>query len=378
MEFVLIREKFSKALNSLVKAISAKVSLPILQNILIEEDAGRIKLTATDLDKSVLTWIGAKIEGEKASITIPAKALQGFVNSISDEQVTCSLKNEKLVVKSLSATATFNGISSKEYPNLDYSITKNAFEIRTVLLKEAVTHTYFSTSIDESKPLWTGILLKIVEDKIHIVGLDGFRLSKKEIPLKGSGFETNKNTFSQVVIPAKNLLEVIKLAGNLEKIKVDIQNTKNVVVFEMGDLLFVSKTLEGDFPNYEAVIPKNEVSTFELSSSDLLSALRSTSIFSSGTNAVRLFVDIDGKRLKLLSDNVELGSNEIFIPLNSGTGINLEIGFNAKYLLDFLNNVSCEKLLVKCSGQTTPALFSPLGIEGYLHVAVPLQPYWEK
>ena len=216
MEFVLIREKFSKALNSAVKAISAKVSLPILQNILIEEDEGRIKLTATDLDKSVLTWVGAKIEGDKNSLTVPAKALQGFVNSILDDQITCSLKGEKLVVKSVSATATFNGISSKEYPNLDYSLTKNAFEVSTVLLKEAVTYTYFSTSVDESKPLWTGILLKVVEDKVHVVALDGYRLSKKEIPLKGFGFETTNESFSQIVIPAKNLLEVIKLAGNLD------------------------------------------------------------------------------------------------------------------------------------------------------------------
>lgn len=378
MEFILVREKLSKALNFLTKAISAKASLPILQNILIEQDEGRIKLTATDLDKTIICWLGAKIEGENKPVTVPAKVFQGFVSSVSDDQVSCEITGEKLTVKSSGAKATLNGISAKEYPNLDYSLSKNYIDVKTSLLKEAVTHTYFSTSIDETKPLWTGILLKIVDDKLHFVGLDGFRMSKKELSIKGSGFENSKEAFESVVIPAKNLLEVVKFAGNLDTIKVDIQPSKNVVVFGFEDLLFVSKTLDGEFPDYQAAVPKNQAVVFEVNSADLLAGLRSATIFSSEQNAVKFFIDVDGKRIKLSSDNVEVGTNELFIPINFAEGENLEIGFNAKYLLDLLNNVPSEILIIKCSGQSSPAIFSPKGIENYLHVAVPLQPYWEK
>ena len=170
MEFFVLRDKFSKALSNVTKAISAKVSLPILQNVLIEEDSGRLKLTATDLDKSVITWIGAKIEGDIESTTIPAKPLQSFVSSLNDDQIGGVISGDKLKIQSKTAKATFNGISSKEYPNLDYSISDNYFELNLSVLKEAVSHTYFSTSLDETKPLWTGILIKLVGDTLHIVG----------------------------------------------------------------------------------------------------------------------------------------------------------------------------------------------------------------
>ncbi|MBP7859654.1 DNA polymerase III subunit beta [Patescibacteria group bacterium] len=376
MTFEILRENFAKALLTCNKAISVKASLPILQNILIEEDSKRIKLTATDLDKSVMCFVGAKITGENTPVTIPAKVLASFVAGLQDETITCEIKKEQLEVVSKNAKAKFNGISHKEFPTLNYKISDQALLINTDSLKRAIDETYFSASLDDTKPIWTGILLKIVEGSMHVVALDGFRLSKKLVSLD----ELSKNKFEkdlQVVIPAKNLFEVIKLASREDVIKIDIQEDRSVVLFEFGDTLFVSKIIEGEYPNYEAVIPQNTTVAFSVLNEDLLRALKLASVFSSENNAVRLMVKPTESIIKLVSDSAELGNNEYVINITETSGDDLEIGFNAKNLLDYLNNVSSERINVKLSGQTSPAIFTPQGRSDYIHVTVPLQPYWE-
>jgi DNA polymerase-3 subunit beta len=375
MEFEVVREKFSKALSTANKAISVKASLPILQNVLIEQDKGRLKLTTTDLDRSIITWVGSKITGD-SSVTIPAKPLFGFVSGLTSEKLTGVVSKDGLKIKTKGTSAAFNGVNAKDYPTLDYALSDDYFEIKTDLLKRAIDETYFTASTDDSKPAWTGILLKIVEGNLHIVSLDGFRLAKKELVIKDATLNFKKS-FEQVIIPAKNLTEVLRLAGSIDTLKVDVQEKKSVVLFYLDDVLFVSKILEGQFPDYEKAIPANSVSSFEVESKNLLNALKLASVFATDQNAVRFSIDPKKGILTVSSDDVELGNNKLDVAITNVTGESLDIAFNAKYILDYLNNVPSDVLTIKCSGQSSPASFVPLGRVDYIHVAVPLQPYWE-
>ncbi|PIR43494.1 DNA polymerase III subunit beta [candidate division WWE3 bacterium CG10_big_fil_rev_8_21_14_0_10_32_10] len=376
MKFEVLREHFSRALSLANKAISVKASLPILQNVLLESDSGRLKVVATDLDKSIVTWVGAKID-EEGKITVPAKALYNFVNGLKEDRVVGEITGNNLKLKTAKTQAIFNGTSASEYPLLDYVVSDNHFLVNSNLLKKAVDETYFSSSVDDSSnPEWTGILLKKLDNDIHFVGLDGFRLSKKTISL--SDLSTKKIDFDSVIIPAKNFLEVIRMSPNDKDIKIDVQPAKSTVVFDLDDLFFVSKILDGEFPDYDKVIPSNEVTSFTLNYEDFLNAVKLSSIFAhSNTNAIRLNVNISTNNVEVLSDDVELGSNRFEIPITEPLGEDIKVAFNAKYLLDYLNNVPSDTLSVKISGQNSPALFIPTGRTDYVHVAVPLQPYWE-
>jgi len=374
MEFEVVKENFAKALSVVNKAISAKASLPILSNVLISQDNKRLKIVATDLDKSIITWVGAKITGD-ASTTIPAKPLLGFVSSLNDEKITGKIEKDTLKLKTNTTEASFNGVSSKDFPTLDYELSDNYFEIPTGVLKRAVEETYFSASTDDSKPAWTGILFNVVDKNLHIVALDGYRLSKKEV-LIDTGIKNFKGNFTKVIIPAKNLLEVVRLASNEETIKIDIQDKRSVALFYVEDILFVSKVLDGDFPDYNAAIPKDIVVEFEVSAETLANALKLASVFAQEQNAIRLSIKAKDSVVTVLSDNVELGANKLDISVDSVKGDDLDIAFNAKYILDYLTNVPSDTLIIKCSGQSSPAVFIPKGREDYIHVAVPLNPYW--
>lgn len=374
MEFEVVKDNFAKALSIVNKAISAKASLPILSNVLISEDNKRLKITATDLDRSIITWVGAKITDE-ASTTIPAKPLLGFVSSLNDEKIKGTIVKDTLKLETKTTKASFNGVSSKDFPTLDYKLSDNYFEIPTGVLKRAVEETYFSASADDSKPAWTGILFNVVDGSLHIVALDGYRMSKKEVTID-AGIKNFNNNFTKVIVPAKNLLEVVRLASNQDTIKVDVQDKKSVVLFYMEDVLFVSKMLDGEFPEYNAAIPTNTVVEFEISSEKLSNALKLASVFAQEQNAIRLSIKVSDNLITVLSDNVELGANTLDIPVDSLKGEDLDIAFNAKYILDYLTNVPSETLIIKCSGQSSPAIFIPKGREDYIHVAVPLNPYW--
>ena len=375
MKFQVVRENLSKALGIANKAISVKASLPILQNVLLQNDEGRLKIVSTDLDKSIITWIGAKIEGE-GSLTIPARALHAFVSGLSDEQIFGEIKDSHLILKTNKSQATFNGMSSSEYPTLDYSISKDHFVINSDILKRAVDETYFSANVDDSSnPEWTGILLRVVDNALHFVGLDGFRLSKKHVFL--NQLEKSSKKFKEVIIPSKNFLEIVRLSPSKSPIKIDIQLSKSTVVFDLGDLFFISKVLDGEFPDYEKVIPAEHIARFDVDYAEFLSAVKLSLVFAKDNNAIRINVNVSEGNLEILSDDAELGNNRLTVGIKNSEGENVEMAFNAKYLLDYLNNVPSDELTVKISGQTNPVAIIPKGRDDYIHVAVPLQVYWE-
>lgn len=374
MKFKLVREKFAKALGIAQKAISVKSSLPILQNVLLESDEGRVKIVTSDLEKSIVTWVGGKVDGE-GGLTVPAKSLYEFVNGLKDEYIEGEVVGESLKLKTKTAEATFNGMGVDEYPAVDYTISENKMQIPSSVLKSSVDETHFSSSKDDMRPSWTGILLKLVDDHLHFVGLDGYRLSRRKLPL--TSLPNLPKDLIDMIVPSKNLLEIIRLAPNDSDISLDFQPKTGNVVFDLNDLYFISKVLDGDFPDYNAVIPKTPVSTFSVAHADLLNAVKLASVFSKETEAVRLSLKPKDKLLSILSDDVELGNHKQEIALSESTGDDMELAFKVSYLLDFLNNVPCESITVQCSGQTTPSVFIPDNRTDYLHVAVPLQPYWE-
>lgn len=375
MKFKVSKENLSKALSLTNKAISVKSPLPILQNVLIQSDGPRLKFAATDLDKTIITWADAQVEGE-FSTTIPAKVFFNFVNSLKTDELIGEVVDDTLHLSAKGTQASFNGMNVEDFPELNYAISENHFSLDSDTLKDFVSHTHFSTSIDDStNPAWTGILIQKGEEDLHFVSLDGNRLSKKTLELKDIKLSDDLDS---LILPAKNLIDLSRLSKSGASLKVDFQKERGIVLFDLDGLIYISKTLDGSFPDYNSVIPQEFASEFAVDHALFLDAIKTAAIFAQTHQAIRLKINSEENLLEITSDDVELGKNKQVLPITDIIGATIEVAFKTKYLLDYLNNISSEKVFVKLSGQATPAMFMPTDSKTYLHLAVPLQPYWEE
>jgi len=367
MKFSFLQENLSKGLQTIMHAIPAKSSLPILSNVLIETDKGRIKLSATNLETAITTHVGASIE-EEGSITVPARLLKDFISNLSPGTISASVKDEILIVNSKSTKSKFNGSSAKDFPELP-SFPKNAkgLSIDPGLLNNVVGVVAFASGIDTSRPIFTGIYMDYSKEKLTITSTDGFRLSEKNIKIKGE-----INDF-KVVIPAKTLLEVAKIFSiSSEPIEFALNQDENLGLFKAEDTLIATRVLDGDYPDYKKIIPTEHIVKANFSTLEFTEAVRLTDIFAKeGNSTIKVRLDPEGK-IKITSLSEETGQHES--NLNAEVeGELVEIAFNSKYLLDFLGNVKSENIEFKSNGNLSPCTFIPDGIKDFIHIIMPMQ-----
>ncbi len=367
MKFSCLQENLSKGLQIIMHAIPAKSSLPILSNVLISTEKGRIKLSSTNLETAITTFIGASIE-EEGSTTIPAKLLKDFVSNLATGTINVHVKDEILMISSKTTKSRFNGSSAKDFPELPSFPKKNkTLEMEPSLLNEIIGVVAFASGIDTSRPIFTGVYLNYEKDKLTITSTDGFRLSEKTISIKG-GVED----FS-VVIPAKTCVEVAKIfSTSQEKIEITLNQDENLALFRSEDTLIATRILDGEYPDYKKIIPSEHVVKSSFDTLEFMEAVRLTDIFAKeGNNTIKVRFDPEGK-IKITSLSEETGQHESNIKAEV-EGELVEIAFNSKYLLDFLNNVKSEKIEFKSNGNVSPCTFNPDSQKDFIHIIMPMQ-----
>ena len=378
MEFKVLKENLSKALSICNKAISVRASLPILQNFCLANDNNRLKITATDLDKSITIWVGAKIKAG-TDVTIPAKILYNYVSGIKDEKITGIATKDSLELKTDSMKSNFTGAEVTEYPNTDFALSDNFFTIPGEELRKAVDLTFFAAATEDSRPVMTGLHIDPTDKHLNLVGTDGFRMSVKII-------EANKGILKKfedtgLTIPAKNIFEFTRLLKGNEKVKIDIQKENNIVLFALEDLHFTSKVLDEEYPNYKAIIPNEEdLDTLTINKESLLNALRLSIVFvQEQGNPVRLNIRPSKQIITIEASDSERGQNSVKVDIDCKKDIpDIDIAFNAKYLIDFLHNINTEDILMGINDQNKPVLLRAKDQPDFLHVVVPLIPFWDK
>ncbi|MBU1016676.1 MAG: DNA polymerase III subunit beta [Patescibacteria group bacterium] len=371
MKFTVLHSDLLKGINVVSKAVSFRGSLPILGNILIQSDAGRLKLCATDLDKSITTWVGGKIDSEGA-ITVPAKILGEFVSNLPPAQIEGSVENFLLTLKSQKAVAVFNGTSAEEFP-IPQNLAKGDFNIKisTKDFQEALSEVYFAAATDESRPILTGVYLAKAGKNLSLVAVDGFRLSERTLKIES---ETgDPKPAKNVVIPARTLLEISRLAqGTADTLTIAIVETENLAIFESEDLIATTRILEGEFPDYKKIIPKDKKIKIQVSTVELFNAIKIANVFAKDSaNVVKIAVKPEG--LFVSSETAEVGSNKTFVDAKV-EGEKTEIIFDGKFLNDFLSNVKSEELIIETEGAVNPVLFKPKDRTNYIHIIMPRRP----
>lgn len=367
MKFTCLQENLAKGLNIVSKAIPIKTSLPIATNVLIETDNGRLKLSATNLETAISTYVGASVE-QDGSITIPAKLLKEFVSNLSPSTLTAHLDDTVLHISSEKTKSKFNGTSSADFPPLPV-LDKKAehIELDPKVFSAAVNVVAFAAAADETRPIFTGIYLNFADKTLTIAACDGFRLSEKKV-----NFENEIKEFS-IIIPAKTLIEVARIFANSnEPIKLVLNETENLALFESEDTLVASRILDGEYPDYKRIIPSSTSVSAEFLANELLEAVKLTNVFAKEANGpIKMKLDPKGT-ISLATTAQEIGEHESQIAAEI-KGDPFEIAFNSKYLLDFLNNVKSEKIILEANGNVSPCLIKPSDHENFLHIIMPMQ-----
>lgn len=369
MKLSLLQENFNTALGNVSRFVSSKSQLPILNNILLSTDNGRLKLSATNLELSINYWIGAKIE-EEGSITIPAKEITEFVSYLSSGKLDLILnENNLLTLSSAKTESSFTTVPSTDYPEFPKIDTNTIFELDLSILNQAISQLAFAAATDDTRPTLTAILCQFSSDNLTLVATDGFRLSFKNIKLVNPiNLNTDQITF---LIPAKSLIEVTKLAKNASKLKIGLTTDGHQVVFVLDDIELVSRLIEGDFPPYQRIMPETFTTKLYLNKDEFAQAVKIASVFAKeSANVVKL--NIKTNSVDLTANAPQVGQNKASVE-SKVEGETLEIAFNYKFLTDFLNVCKSQEILIELNEPLTPGSFHDQSDPNFTHIIMPVR-----
>ncbi|MFZ5803085.1 MAG: DNA polymerase III subunit beta [Candidatus Omnitrophota bacterium] len=364
MEFTIEKNAFLKALGLVCNVASLKANtLPILSNILIEtEGKEKISLVGTDLEVGICTKSKAGVK-EEGSITVPARKIFDIVRELPEGEVAVTVgKNHAVNIKTGKSLFKIMGLQKDDYPKLPAWKEENAYELEQAVLKEGLSLTVFAVSSDETRYVLNGLLLSIKEGKIRFVATDGRRLAIAE-----RAFEGKQKKPYEAIIPTKAINEICKITdweGNVKIIP-----SQNQVVFDFGETFLISRLIEGTFPNYEQVLPKEEKTKSTLSREAFLQSVRRASLLTS-VEAPAVKLDFVKGKVLLSSRAPNLGEAKEELDAET-SGKEVSIGFNPHYLADALKNLDCETVQMSITEPDKPGLMT--GKEGYRYVIMPMQ-----
>lgn len=364
MNFSCTQQNISKALNTVSRFTGGKTTtLPILNNILLTTDNGRLKLSATNLEIGINTWIGAKVEAE-GSYTLPSKLFIDFVSTNNDSTINIKLKDNSVLLESPRYKASIKGIISSEFPLIPLVKDQKPFFVNSSNLKRAISETIFASAIDETRPVLGGIYLIVKENKLILVATDSYRLAEKTISL-------NKNYDKEisVIVPTRILNELARIMEDDQEVGILVGDSQ--IQFSFGEIEIISRLIEGNYPDYKQIIPKSFGTTVEINNSELKNAIKMASYFvRDGANNIRIKTAKDN--FIISSYSAETGDSVSTIPCKI-EGDDIEITFNAKYILDELNIVQTEFIEFKFNDKLNPGLIIPKGEKDYLYIIMPLR-----
>lgn len=375
MKLSCLQENLDRGLNIVSRAVPAKSTLPALSNVLLATDEGRLKLAATNLEVAISCWIGAKIE-EEGSITVPANLLAEFVRTLPNDRVDLSLSDRTRTVNLRCARfqANIRGIDAEEFPTLPTVGEGFQVSVDAATLHESIAQVVFAAATDDSRPVLTGVLVIFSGNEMTMVAADGFRMALKKATL-----ETAVQEEISIIVPARALRELGRIATDSEEaVGISVTQSRNQVLFRVGNVELVSRLIEGQFPDYRRIIPAPSPNKAVVSTGEFLNANRTAAIFArDNSNIVRLQFTpgeegLTPGKLVLSATSAEVGDNvgEIDAVV---TGEPPQIAFNSRYLDELLKVLEkSSQLSVEVNTASSPGTFRPVGDEGYMHIIMPM------
>jgi len=377
MKLSCLQENLSMGLGIVGRAVAARSTLPITQNILLATEQSRLKLAATNLEMATTCWIGAKIEQE-GSITIPARLLIDFVNSLPNEliEVTLPPNSHTLELESGRFQAHINGIDAEDFPPIPKVGDGITTSIEADALKEGIAHVAFAAATEESRPVLTGVNTEFDGEQFNMAAADGFRLAVHKMTLASPISE--KTT---VIIPAKALNELNRLLSDQEEpVEITINQQKSQVLFRLKNAEMVSQLIQRSFPDYSQVIPQSYTTRAVVDIDELMRVTKMSSIFArDASGIVRLVItpgaELTPGKVTVTAQAEEVGGNVSEIDALVD-GEEAKIAFNVKYLSDVLSVLHQSQVALEVTTPSSPGVVRPIGVDNYVHVVMPMFVQW--
>jgi DNA polymerase-3 subunit beta len=369
MKFICLQENLKEALTTCERTIGKNVTLPVLNNILIEDDDGRIKISSTDLEVGINFWLSGKII-EKGSITCPARILANLVNNLPNQKIELEGRNNVLSVKSNSIHSSIQGISAEDFPIIPKNKNRDFIGLSSLVFKNALTQVINSVAVSETRPEISGIFLKINQEGLKLTATDSFRLGEKTVLEKHFKLEDGKAGDYAVIFPQKIAQEIIRVAGEQEKpLKIFIDS--NQILFSLGNINLISRLIEGQYPDYQAIIPKKTATQVKALKDEFLGAIKIAGIFSSKVNDVKVKV-LPQKSVLEIESRSEFGNNRSQVSAKV-SGSQLEAVFNFRYLIDGLANISSKEVVMEFNDENSPAVLRAADDSSYFYIVMPIR-----
>jgi DNA polymerase-3 subunit beta len=373
MKVTVLQESLAHGLSIVSRAVSPRSTLPVLSNVLVASDEGRLRLSATNLELGITCWIGARIEQE-GSTTVPARTFADLVGTLPQEQVSLNLATatQTLNVRCGASNTDIKCIDAQEFPPLPVPDMEGAILLNVADFKDMISQVVFAASVDEARPVLMGVLVTVDGDSVTMAAADGFRLSVR----KGILSQPAPQPLT-AIIPARALGELARIAtdGN-EIISMVMPKGRGQVIFHMKEVELVSQLIDGNFPDYQQIIPRSYKSRTILSTPALLKACKQAEIFArEGSNVARLDIksagDLEPGAVEISAQSEETGSNETIVAATI-EGVGLLIAFNVKYMREVLEVIKSPNVALETSAANAPGVIRPVGDDNFLHVIMPM------
>ena len=375
MKIKIKKEVLLENLNKVSKAISTKNLIPILSGIKFDLTYKGLLLTASDNDITIQTFIPAEnnkdmIIEKEGSIIIQGKYILDIVRKLPDEYINIEVIDElKILIYTENSEFNLNGIDKKEYPNISLEDNKTHVDISPKEFKKLVNQTAFATSNDESRPILTGINIKITGNIFECSATDSYRLAKKQIVLNDV-IEENYN----IIIPSKNILEFIKIIDdNVDNLEIHIFNNK--ILFKNNNLLFQSRLISGNYPNINNLIPTDSFLKISANLDDIYNVIDRASILTSDKEKNIVTLETNGNMLIVKSSSAEVGRVEEKMSIIKNNDENIKISFSAKYMLEALKSFSGKNIEMSFVGEVKPIIVKDDEEENLIQLVLPIRTY---
>ena len=374
MKVTVLQENLARGLAIVSKAVSPRSTLPVLANILIASDEGRLRLSATNLEMGITCWIPARIEDE-GSTTVPARTFNDLVSTLPGDQVLLKLdvQTQTLNVRGGTSTNDIKCIDAQEFPPLPVPDFEGAVQINVGDFREMIHQVAFAASSDEARPVLMGVLVQVDKDKLTMAAADGFRLSVRKAVLS-----TPSSAPVSAIVPSQALKELARVATDGdEPIYMVMPKGRGQVVFRVKDVEVVSQLIDGTFPDYQQIIPRSYKSRTLVSTASLLKACKQAEIFArEGSNVARFNIksaqgEMQPSEVEISATSEETGKNETIIEATVDGG-GLLIAFNVKFLREALEVIRTPNVALETSAPNAPGVVKPVGDDQFLHVIMPM------
>ena len=365
MKFTCNTKELNTACNNVIRAVSAKVTIPTIEGILIECGSNTLSLTGYDFEFGINTTLEAYVE-EGGSIVINAKVLCDIIRKLANEEVTIESNGTSVTIVSGAAQYSITGIDADDYPELPSVTGGYPLELEQKMLHSMISQTIFAVADTESsKPVYTGLKFDMADGVLTLIGVDGYRLAIRKEKVDYSGEDI---TF---IVPKKTIRELLKLMNTESEHNVLISIGRRHIVFEVENYSIISRLLDGEFLDYTSAVPKTITTTVLIGTQDAIDCIERTLpvIENNQKNPIRCLFDGDEMRVSTVSS---LGRVIDYTHANT-SGDRVEIGFNSKFMLDALNAADTDEVRIQLNGPVSPVKVMPINSEGFLFLVLPMR-----